>query len=299
MREAIDSALAQTYPNIEIIVVNDGSNDNGATEKIALGYGEKITYIKKENGGVSSALNAGIEAMRGEYFSWLSHDDKYLPEKIETQVAVLIQYQDDDIIALCGSKQINDKSEDLAPAKTNYATESKVIDWRGALKDVIQSGSYNGCALLIPRAAFTKCGRFDESLRYSQDFLMWIKLFLGEYKLVHMPGIHVCNRVHDRQLTQTGRTVFYHDCRVIGDMLLGELSEKSTKEYNFLKSFAIYNAKYNVSDVAEAYIMRGKKESLLSVRDVLQIRAVEAYGRVRPTIRKTYYKLFKHVKTQS
>ena len=104
MREAIDSALAQTYPNIEIIVINDGSNDNGATEKIALGYGEKITYIKKENGGVSSALNAGIEAMHGEYFSWLSHDDKYLPEKIETQVAVLIQYQDDDIIALCISE---------------------------------------------------------------------------------------------------------------------------------------------------------------------------------------------------
>ena len=60
LREAIDSALAQTYKNIEIIVVNDGSADDGETERIALSYGDKIRYFKKENGGVSSALNYGI-----------------------------------------------------------------------------------------------------------------------------------------------------------------------------------------------------------------------------------------------
>ncbi|MDR1982842.1 MAG: glycosyltransferase family 2 protein [Holosporaceae bacterium] len=75
MREAIDSALAQTYKNIEIIVVNDGSTDN--TEDIALSYGDKIRYFKKENGGVASALNLAIENMKGKYFSWLSHDDAY------------------------------------------------------------------------------------------------------------------------------------------------------------------------------------------------------------------------------
>ena len=55
LSEAIDSALAQTYKNIEIIVVNDGSKDDGATEKVALSYGDKIRYFHKENGGVSSA----------------------------------------------------------------------------------------------------------------------------------------------------------------------------------------------------------------------------------------------------
>ena len=73
--EAIDSALAQTYKNIEIIVVNDGSSDDGATEKIAKSYGDRIRYFAKENGGVSSALNFGIRQMTGEWFSWLSHDD--------------------------------------------------------------------------------------------------------------------------------------------------------------------------------------------------------------------------------
>ena len=88
LSQAIDSALAQTYKNIEIIVVNDGSKDDGATEKIALSYGDKIRYYAKENGGVSSALNYGIEKMKGEYFSWLSHDDKYTPSKIEDQMSL-------------------------------------------------------------------------------------------------------------------------------------------------------------------------------------------------------------------
>jgi glycosyltransferase involved in cell wall biosynthesis len=60
LKEAIDSAIAQTYKNIEIIVINDGSSDNGATEKIAKSYGDKIRYFKKENGGVATALNLGI-----------------------------------------------------------------------------------------------------------------------------------------------------------------------------------------------------------------------------------------------
>ena len=81
--EAIDSALAQTYDNIEIIVVNDGSEDR--TDEICKSYGNKIRYFKKENGGTSTALNLGIKNMNGEYFSWLSHDDKYYPNKIKRQ----------------------------------------------------------------------------------------------------------------------------------------------------------------------------------------------------------------------
>lgn len=57
LEEAIESALNQTYKNIEIIVINDGSTDNGATEMIALKYRDQIRYFHKTNGGVSSALN--------------------------------------------------------------------------------------------------------------------------------------------------------------------------------------------------------------------------------------------------
>jgi len=94
LREAIDSALAQTYSNVEVLVINDGSNDNGETETIALSYGDKIRYFCKENGGVATALNLGIACMKGDYFSWLSHDDLYYPEKIMMQVGVLAKLAD-------------------------------------------------------------------------------------------------------------------------------------------------------------------------------------------------------------
>jgi len=87
LKEAIDSALAQTYKNIEILVINDGSNDGDLTHELALSFGHKINYYKKVNEGVASALNFGISKMQGEYFSWLSHDDIYKSDKIEKQIS--------------------------------------------------------------------------------------------------------------------------------------------------------------------------------------------------------------------
>ena len=83
LRQAIESALGQTWENCEILVVNDGSDDGGDTEQAALEFKDRIRYFRKENGGVASALNYGIQRMQGEYFSWLSHDDWYYPDKIE------------------------------------------------------------------------------------------------------------------------------------------------------------------------------------------------------------------------
>ena len=86
LAEAINSALNQTYDNLEILVINDGSNDQDATKKIAQRFGNKIRYYEKPNGGVSSALNYGIKKMHGEYFAWLSHDDLITKDHIEKLV---------------------------------------------------------------------------------------------------------------------------------------------------------------------------------------------------------------------
>src|SRR4029077_15584065 len=88
---AIESVLRQTYSNIEIVAVNDGSNDNGATERVALSYGKRVRYFFKSNGGVASALNRAISEARGEYISWLSHDDLYTSDKIERQISFLTE----------------------------------------------------------------------------------------------------------------------------------------------------------------------------------------------------------------
>ena len=86
--QAIESVLAQTWQDYEIIVVNDGSTDGGAARSLVSRYGDRICYVEQENKGVAGALNAGIVAMRGELFVWLSHDDLFKPEKLERQIAL-------------------------------------------------------------------------------------------------------------------------------------------------------------------------------------------------------------------
>lgn len=302
MREAIESALAQTYENIEVIVVNDGSRDDGATAAIAKSYGDRIHYVEKPNGGVSSALNAGIRAMRGKYFSWLSHDDFYLPDKIRTQVEVLEGLGRDDVVGICEARTVNSASQEIPSSvigKDLWAKKQvgEVISWEEALCDVIERGSYNGCAFLIPRAAFDKTGPFDEELRYSQDLLMWMRLFLSGYGVVRTPGAHVCNRVHPGQLTQTGKELFHSNCEIMCRKILPQLCEKSNREHNALLCYGLYNAKYDNGEAVQQIIVAGRRARLLTARDCASIRATLAYGRVRPLIRKLYYRVFRRMKT--
>lgn len=295
MREAVDSAISQTYENIEILVINDGSTDN--TEEIALSYGNKIRYFYKENGGVSSALNLGIKEMKGEYFSWLSHDDKYTPHKIQNQIKLIKGYSGN-TIALCATRQIDKNSNSFHKQKGKNISKTQLFAWQESLKSLILHGSFNGCALLIPKSAFDKCGLFDESLRYSQDLLMWIKLFINKYELICSTDCDVLSRVHDKQLTQTGKSVFHKDCEYMGNLLIDDLAESSTKRYDFLYYFAVFNAKYNNPQVVKKYIKKGKQEKLFGLNKVLKLKLMCFYGKIRPSIRRIYYKIFKKVKTQ-
>ena len=295
MREAIDSALRQTYKNIEVIVVNDGSNDNGETEKIALSYGDRIRYLRKENGGVSSALNLGIHEMRGEYFSWLSHDDMYAPKKIESQISAIGRYQDKSVVSLCGTRQINKESEFISKMKKVQFKPYTLINANEVLFELFDSGCFCGCALLIPRKAFDTVGMFHEDLRFCQDYLKWIQIFLNGYFLIYNDDPYVYSRVHNKQLTQTGKELFHKDSEVICDIVMSEIIGKSTVKNNLLYAFAINNAKYSNVAPAQKMLMKAKEAELLSPLQELKVKIILKYGKIRPYIRKAYYKLLKHV----
>src|SRR5262249_48156267 len=87
--EAIASVLAQTYPHLELIVVDDGSHD--ATPEVVQAFGPALTYIRQARAGVSAARNRGVAASRGALVAFLDSDDLWLPGKIAAQVALLQQ----------------------------------------------------------------------------------------------------------------------------------------------------------------------------------------------------------------
>ncbi len=198
MKEAIDSALNQTYANCEVIVVNDGSTDEGKTAHIARTYGTRIRYFEKPNGGCGSALNVGIANMRGAYFSWLSHDDVYHRSKIASQMSALWRSDKRNAIVYSGYKLIDGKSKSVGRVLPERALGHRVEE---PLLPLLR-GLIHGCCLLIPRKCFEDCGSFDESLLFTQDYALWFK-FLRSYPLVYDPHPYVKSRVHPGQDTQS------------------------------------------------------------------------------------------------
>lgn len=197
MRQAIDSALAQTYKNIEVIVVNDGSKDDGKTESIATSYGDRIRYFAKPNGGCASALNLGIANMHGEYFSWLSHDDVYFPEKIEHQIQILNSIEDKDTVIYGGYQVIDSESKNL------YSVKPEAVLPPGKLNIPLLPllrGLIHGCSLLIPKRYFQEIGVFNEALPSTQDYALWFDIFRNA-PLHFDSRILIQSRVHPDQGT--------------------------------------------------------------------------------------------------
>lgn len=286
MKEAVDSALSQTYKNVEIIVINDGSNDNGETERIALSYGDKIRYFYKENGGVSSALNLGIKKMNGEYFSWLSHDDIYYEKKLSNQ----INHADKNTLVMCGRNLINEESQVIDDVKNRFRLSDECeLSNSEALIQLFEQGCFNGCTLLIPKEAFIKCGMFNEQLRYCQDLLKWIEIFLDEFSLKYVSYIGVGSRVHSKQLTNTGEDLFHSDCKVLSDVVIDRITKISTIEDNILFSYAKYNAIYNNRQIVKDAVNKGKDNNLFSIGKKFNLLCLSFYGMVRPCFRKLYH----------
>lgn len=193
LKDAVDSALAQTYKNIEIIVVNDGSTDKGATEKIAKSYGNKIKYYRKENGGVASTLNLGIKKMNGDYFSWLSHDDMYEKTKIEEQVEYLNKLHRKDVIVACNAKVLF-----VSGIKKKEKIDAGTFKFIDIFLSTSAMVGVNGCSLLIPKKAFEICGGFNASLPVTQDYDLWFRM-KDKYKFELLDKYLIISRRHAEQ----------------------------------------------------------------------------------------------------
>jgi glycosyltransferase involved in cell wall biosynthesis len=191
LRDAIDSVVHQTYEDIEIIVVNDGSNDGGRTRDIAKSYGSKIRYVEQDNRGVAGALNTGLATMTGGIFCWLSHDDTYRPTKIERQVEFFQRLRRDDVILFSNYALI-----DRNGRVTGQVAMETVIGDKPQLG--LLRGCINGCTTFVPKKIFEEVGPFNENLRFTQDYDMW-KRMSARHSFIFMPDVLVNYRTHREQ----------------------------------------------------------------------------------------------------
>jgi glycosyltransferase involved in cell wall biosynthesis len=163
--EAVESALAQTYAPVEVIVVDDGSTDD--TRARLEPYRGRINYVYQPNQGLSAARNTGIRAARGSLVALLDSDDAFHPRKLELQVAHLRAHPDVGLVATdCFTE----------PERKWPAVAEPVRAVRETLRRVVAPARFAPSSVLVRRECFDAVGLFDPTLRSVEDKEMWIRI---------------------------------------------------------------------------------------------------------------------------
>lgn len=181
---ALDSIINQSYANIEIFVIDDGSKDG--TAELVKPYRSIINYVYKENGGTASALNLGLSLATGKYICWLSADDMLIGEKVSKQVDLM--ERDQSLGFSYTSFVVID-----ANGKRQYDVNSPYYSDKQEMVTKLMEGCFiNGSSVMIRSSALKLVGNFDENLPQAHDYDLWFRFlrhfacgFLAEHLLAY------------------------------------------------------------------------------------------------------------------
>lgn len=187
IREAVYSALNQTYKDFEIIVIDDGSKDN--TPNILETYGSKIKWKSQENKGQASAINEGINMAEGKYLAYLDADDVCLPERFENQVKYLDEHPNVGLV-YSDRHQINENGETQRIIKSQPPNNFVLL----------QNNYIPRSAVMHKKECLDEVGLFDESITGGDDWDMWIRIS-EKFEMGYIGKPLVKYRVHKKNIS--------------------------------------------------------------------------------------------------
>ena len=192
---ALDSVLGQTYSNLEVIVIDDGSSDN--TAEVAALYAGRIRYIHQENQGLSASRNNGIALASHDLLAFLDADDEWEPEFVSTLIDKLQELPDSFGLVACldhkigaDGKRIPDRAHDSITGEVNT-------------RDLLLKNRFFPGATVVRKDLFLKTGGFDTELRSSEDRDMWIRLS-SVCRLWILPDMLIRVRKHGSNMSGNG-----------------------------------------------------------------------------------------------
>jgi len=210
IKETLDSVFAQTFPDYEAIVINDGSPDTDELERALRPYRERILYLRQENRGAGGARNAGLRVARGRYVAFLDGDDTYVPTFLSDQIQLIESNSGYDLVYA--------DATNFGEFKPDGLTNMDVNQSRGEVDaEALICGRCNviTSAVLARRELILKVGLFDETLRNSQDFDLWIRLAKQGARFNYQRKVLVGRRIYAGSLASDPLKSFAGELRVL------------------------------------------------------------------------------------
>lgn len=183
IRATLESVLAQTFSDYELIIVNDGSTDR-SVEEMSLVYDPRIRLIHQENAGVSAARNRGIEEAKGEFIAFFDADDLWKPEYLQTQYELTLHYPQCSVFA-CNYEFVDAQGQ----VKPTIIRNLPFAGEQGVLSNYFEVASSSNpplwtSAVMVRKEAIQSIGGFPLGIRSGEDLLTWARLAC-QYKIAY------------------------------------------------------------------------------------------------------------------
>jgi glycosyltransferase involved in cell wall biosynthesis len=189
---AIHSALNQTFKDLEVIVVDDGSTDSGC--EVVASFGEKIKYIYQKNQGLAAARNTGIREAQGDFIGLLDADDQWLPNYLETMISLANQHPEASVYYCCA------QSMDLSGKNQPQLFGGPALSPDQIYPQLLRANFLIPSTILMRRAAVVAAGLFDQSLRSCEDWDLWLRM-LPQHQFYGTSKCLVKYRLHGNSLS--------------------------------------------------------------------------------------------------
>jgi glycosyltransferase involved in cell wall biosynthesis len=248
--EAIDSVLAQTCPNLECIIIDDGSNDR--TAEIVRGYGGMVRYIHQTNAERSAARNNGIAHASGKYLSFLDADDLLLPGKLSEQLAFLETHPEYDVVY----SRVKYFKEN---GKRNYYRVRRITPSGDILPFLINANFITINSPLIKRAAVERVGGFDVTFSRYEDWDFLLRLALTGSRFGFMDANHVLCRMHGGNTVKDGPRMFEAKLSVVRGIVNRFVNELRTGGIEGNNVVAFHQADYGRKLILADRVAEGRK----------------------------------------
>ncbi len=207
LRESLDSVLSQDYPDIEVVVVDDGSSDDSLA--ILRSYGARIRLLQQQRRGPGAARNRAVQEARGEYLAFHDADDVWLPGKLPTQMRFMLDHPEHRIVF--GQFAFWEADADNRfpdPARFVAQPDSWQVKQNLSGTIYVDELAESCIAMITPiihREVFTAVGGFDESLLAGSDYDFWLKATY-RFSAHKMPNCFAAYRIHSKGVTGTPKT---------------------------------------------------------------------------------------------